>query len=194
MTTKQKVFSKEYTLHYSDYIKTKKGNETLKSIKSGNPHNNIINKFESYDQFTTLSKSFYKHSYLDNNNLHSCNDSSIRNLYYANISYNDKKINNKYNYLGKEDIYNCNLLKPVLYPYGLYKSDIEPKNYFPYKINLDHWCLKKRKCHIEKDDCYENCVNSNDDRTHNSNHNSNNLFTQNKCKTGLCKNTKPLFI
>jgi len=211
MISKQRVFSKEYTTYYSDYVKEKRGNEILKSVKVDNHRNNIINKFHSYEDFITLSRSFYKYSCYDNNPdyikevSYPCHIYAIRNLYNANISYNDKS--NKNDYLGKEDFYNCKLLKPILYPSGIYKNDIEPNIHYPYKINLDHWCLKKRKCYQEMEQC-DNCIDTIHDNSTTSIHGNsttsihdnsttsihNNKFTQNKCKTGLCKNTKPLFI
>lgn len=174
--SKQKVFSTDNTIHYNDYIKIKGANEYLKSIKF-NSNNKIINKFKSYEEFITLSKSFYNKStsnYLLSNDI--CSIHATQNLYNANISYNDAC------YLEKENP--CS--KQFLYPCGIYKDTPKSNMYFPYKINIDKWCINNGKCYQDLEICSEkNCYNCKK-KTDNS--------TQKKCKTGLCKNAKSLFI
>lgn len=174
--SKQKVFSTDNTIHYNDYIKIKGGNEYLKSIKF-NSDNKIINKFKSYQEFITLSKSFYNKStsnYLDND---ACTIYATQNLYNANVSYNDSIC-----YLEKEN--SCSS-KQILYPCGIYKDTPKSNMYFPYKINIDKWCINNGKCYQDLETCSEkncNCKKKTEESI------------QKKCKTGLCKNAKPLFI
>jgi hypothetical protein len=77
----------------------------------------------------------------------------------------------------------CKLLKQV---YGHYNTNKMSNMYFPYKLDLDKWCSKKKPCahpfdyHYNNDDIIEK--NNTPDKTHKH------------CKTGLCRNPKPLFI
>lgn len=202
MTSKQRVFSTSYTTNYSEYLKNKQGIENLKTIKY-NPKNKVINKFINYEQFITLSKSYYKYKDLDN-----CLLYPTTNLYSSNISYINKNINNhkdenifveqnkKNNYdcgcsnkikqpiiehknenFKKDE---CKLLKQVLYPYGHYESNKISNLCFPYKLNLDKWCPNKKTCPFPFDFDYNN--------------NDVVIEKPKQCKTGLCGNPKPLFI
>ena len=183
MTSKQRVFSNPNNLNYNEYIKNKQGVETLKTIKY-NSENMNINRFNNYDQFIIFSKSYYKYK-----DLNCCETQPTKSLYNSNISYinKNKKVNDcncsKKSSLETDEHtkkYNeCNLLKQVLYPYGHYESNKVSNMYFPYKINLDNWCLKKKQCEYPFP---------------NNNDNKDNNYDNKKCKTGLCGNTKPLFI
>ena len=204
MTSKQRVFSTDNTIDYIEYIKNKQGLENLKTIKYN--HNNImLNKFASYEQFITLSKSYYKYNGIDR-----CVTHPTQNLYNSNISYitHHHNSNNKMKYSSTqtkksdcgcgnknpiltldEDVNKninhdeCKLLKQVLYPYGHYNTNKQSNMYFPYKLDLDKWCSKKKQCPHPFDYHYNN-DDINDKKDTPDKH----------CKTGLCKNAKPLFI
>ena len=202
MTSKQRVFSTDNTINYIEYIKNKQGVENLKAIKYN--HNDVIlNKFASYEQFITLSKSYYKY-----NGTEYCITQPTQNLYNSNISYVNKNSNDQINNSSKKtdcgcgnkknailplkkdkndninkhfDYDECKLLKQVLYPYGHYNTNKPSNMYFPYKLDLDKWCPKKKQCpypfeyHYNNDDIINDTIDKH-------------------CKTGLCRNTKPLFI
>jgi hypothetical protein len=172
MATKQRVFSTNNTIHYDDYLKIRQGTECLKTIKSNERTQNVtINQFANYDQFMYLSKSFYKQV-----NTSTCKSEYLTNLYNANESYIQQN---------QHPMVLCN--SQVLYPYGKYTCRQPEKLYFPYKLDMNRLCRENKKC----DDIHTACVN-------------NKIYTQNcddckpsnskKCKTGLCKNAKQLFI
>jgi hypothetical protein len=173
MATKQRVFSQNNTIHYDDYLKNKQGTECLKIIHADNRTKHItINKFISYHQFMYLSKAFYKQV-----NTHKCTNKHVTDLYNANISY----IQHNQHEL-KTPLDFCK--SPVLYPYGRYKHLQTDNLYFPYKLDMSQLCREKEPCHITYDnnqltttEC-DNCT----------------PCKPNKCKTGLCKNAKQLFI
>ena len=201
MTSKQRVFSNDNTINYIEYIKNKQGVENLKTIKN-NYNNGILNKFASYEQFIALSKSYYKY-----NGLTSCVKQPTRNLYNSNISYiiknqttstkQPRKLDcgcgskknslltlekNTYKQENTNDHFNrdeCKLLKQV---YGYYNTNNQSNMYFPYKLDLDKWCSKKQ-CPYPFEYHYNN-----DDT------NDTNDKVDKHCKTGLCRNAKPLFI
>jgi len=213
MTSKQRVFSTDNTINYIEYIKNKQGVENLKTIKYN--HNNVmLNKFASYEQFLTLSKSYYKYNGQDY-----CIKHPTQNLYNSNISYINKNIIHMNNSSKKtdcgcgskknamltleEDEYKnttqkgtkhfnhneCKLLKQVLYPYGHYNTNKQSNMYFPYKLDLDKWCSKKKQCHYPFDYHYNN-----DDVNDDINDDVTDDNPVKHCKTGLCRNPKPLFI
>ena len=79
---------------------------------------------------------------------------------------------------------NCETLKNILYPYGVYISNNISNMYFHSNLKLDNWCLEKKKvCNINVDVDDNNC-NTSLCKPKN----------KNNCKYGLCKNAKPLFI
>jgi hypothetical protein len=169
MATKQRVFSTNNTIHYDDYLKIRQATECLKTIKADNRTKNVtMNQFINYDQFMYLSKSFYKQV-----NKSNCKSEYVTNLYNANESYI------KHN---QHPVVLCN--SQVLYPYGKYTCR-QPENlHFPYKLDMNRLCRENKKC--------TTCINKTD---------NNQIYTSNcdasnskKCKTGLCKNAKQLFI
>ena len=207
MTSKHRVFSNNNDTNYIEYIKNKQGIENLKAIKYSSENINI-NRFNNYEQFIIFSKSYYKYK-----DLNCCQIKPTQNLFNSNISY----INNNHLFSKLEHNNNeCILLKQVLYPYGHYQSNKVSNMYFPYKINLDNWCLKKKQCELytfsnnmnNKNDnghdnncnnnncnnCNCNNCNNNNCNNNNCNINNNNNNNDKKCKTGLCGNTKQLFI
>ena len=206
MTSKQRVFSNDNTIDYIEYIKNKQGVENLKAIKYN--HNGTLNKFASYEQFLTLSKSYYKY-----NGLNCCIKQPTKNVYNSNISYINKNSNIQMTHVSKKTDCGCNkknatllleedkakykntninknepfirdeckLLKHV---YGHYNTNKQSNMYFPYKLDLDKWCLNKEPCPYPFEYCYYN----NDDKPDKPDK------PDKHCKTGLCRNTKPLFI
>lgn len=200
MTSKHRVFANSNNINYNEYIRNKQGVETLKTIKYNSKNMNIT-RFKNYEEFIIFSKSYYKYK-----DLNCCQIQTTENLFNSNISFTSQ--NNK----NKIDENECNLLKQVLYPYGYYPSNKVSNMYFPYKINLNNWCLKKKQCeHIFSNN---NKIYSNDtdidtdidnDNNNNNDNNDNNCCNGNgsncsncsnnkKCKTELCGNTKQLFI
>ncbi len=171
MTTKQRVFSHNNTIYYDDYLKIKQGTECLKTINANNTP--TINQFVNYDQFLYLSKAFYKQV-----NTHKCKNEYVTNLYNANISYiqhDDVKLPIEF----------CN--QPILYPYGQYTRQQSDHFYFPYKLDMTQMCDKNKTCYDDillHKTCENNKLPLSDCK---SNH-------VKKCKTGLCKNAKQLFI
>ena len=202
MTSKKRVFSNDNNLNYIDYIKIKNGSECLKLVKKDDK-NGIINKFANYDQFLALSSGFYKYSNLDK-----CDIYPTRDLYNSNLSFVTR---DNYDSIKKNE---CELIKPVLYPYGVYHTNKITNQRFPSKICLENWCNKKRNCliitekfrNINTDNNNDSTNNdsTNNDNTNNYNNNNNNNNNNSsikdcncynkKCKTGLCKNARPLFI
>ena len=207
MTSKHRVFSTQHTFTYNDYIKLKSGNEILKSIKY-NTSNNIINKFRSYEDYIKLYQSFSQISKYTSKTENICSTIYTTNLYNANISYNLY-----------DEIKECKT--PIIYPNAIYKGNKEPNTYFPGPINLDLWCIQNKCLPIElhnQDSCQNinliinstnpnnpnNLTNSNNSNNRNNtinptqdnenNTNISDLRIGNKCKTGLCKNAKALFI
>jgi hypothetical protein len=193
MSSKKRTLATNNNMNYNDYIKLKRGSEALKTAKYNNK-NGVINKFTNYNEFQTLSAAYYKGLDLDKCELYPTKD-----LYNSNVSYvtndsDDSCIDNT-----------CKINKQILYPYGVYTSNKKAKIYFPYKLCLENWCPKKVIC-IDKcnDDCYENCSetcsDTCSDRCSSSSGSScsSNSYLSNccnkRCKTGLCKNARPLFI
>jgi hypothetical protein len=204
MVSKQRVFSTQSNINYIDYNKNKNGIEFLKNIKSKeivSPQ--IINKFNNYNDFITQSKTFYKYLHQDK-----CEDYFLTDLYNANTSYiqkndntiyydnmnnnlnnNNKIISNccsckqKYPKITETLLYDqCNIKSQILYPYGIYKTNEISTMYFPYKLDLNKWCLhNKQTCNYTvpfdsiNTPLIENTI-------------------VKSCKTGLCKNTRPLFV
>lgn len=170
MTTKQRVFSQNNTIHYDDYLKIKQGTECLKTIHAEKTP--TINQFVNYDQFLYLSKAFYKQV-----NTHKCTNQYVNNLYDANISYI------QHNVKSNRDL--CN--PPVLYPYGQYTRHQSDHFYFPNKLDMKQFCRKNENC---REDILLNMTYENNKPIIS---NCDNCKSQ-KCKTGLCKNAKQLFI
>jgi len=191
MSSKKRTLATNNNMNYNDYIKLKSGSEALKTAKYNNK-NGVINRFTNYNQFQTLSAAYYKGIDLDK-----CDIYPTRDLYNSNTSYIVKDYDNLY----KNDT--CELEKQILYPYGFYKSNKVSDIYYPYKLCLENWCKKKVVCFEYNvncnNDCNNDCNNNDSNSECSSDYNSdcnksNNNCHNKKCKTGLCKNAKPLFI
>lgn len=213
MTSKHRVFSHLTDINYNDYIKNKMGVEIFKNIKSNSVNSNsningyIIKKFGSHSDLINLTKTYYNYYCLDKYSLQATKD-----LYNANNSYVDSNVNNIYVDANNETVdcknsvfyNNCEEdLVPVLYPYGLYISHVS-NPYLHFNLDLNKWCVKKNiidyssiyNLHDVNVDGFNGCKNNE------SCYNTDNVDSQksissikkNTCKTGLCKNAKPLFV
>jgi len=209
MSSKQRVFSHNSDMNYSEYIKNKNGAEILKTLQSNHANNNnnnknkTLNKFVNYNQFLTLTHAYYKYVNSDTIKL-----KPTANIYESNISFTckqdyrdnynsdsdeDECCNNncnnncnKYNKCNKTKNYNiCNTVPEVLYPYGAYPTNEDTTVFFPSNLNLNNWC--RNKIYDLNDIDYSGLCGKD-----NSKHKPINCKT--KCRTGLCKNAKPLFI
>lgn len=224
MTSKQRVFSHLTDINYNDYLKNKIGVEVLKNIKGNNKKENIngfiIKKFVNHSDLINLTKTYYNYYNLDKyslqptKDLYNSNNSFVDNKLYK-IDNNSKEddVNCK-----NSKVYNvCEDLSQVLYPYGVYNSNT-PNLYLHFNLDLNKWCVKKNIIDYNSSynleytniniDGFNGCSNSNSCNTNNNNNNNNNKNVYNshslgndlnetkkdKCKTGLCKNAKPLFI
>jgi len=209
MTSKHRVFSHLTDINYNDYIKNKMGVEIFKNIKSSSLNSNNINgytikKFHSHNDLINLTKTYYNYYCLDKYSLQATKD-----LYNSNNSYVDSNVNNIYDGsnnvttdcknsvfydICKEDIV------PVLYPYGVYTSRVS-NPYLHFNLDLNKWCVKKNIVD------YSSIYNVNDINIDGFNGCKNNESCSNVdsekytsslkkkiCKTGLCKNAKPLFV
>jgi hypothetical protein len=204
MTSKHRVFSHSTDINYNDYIKNKMGVEIFKNIKSSSVNSNNINgyvikKFDSHNDLINLTKTYYNYYCLDKYSLQATKD-----LYSSNNSYVDSNVNTSnlttdcknslfYNNC-KEDIV------PVLYPYGDYASRVS-NPYLHFNLDLNKWCVKKNivdysSIYNVNDiniDGFNGCKN-NESCYNIDNQNSTSSLKKNSCKTGLCKNAKPLFV
>ena len=179
MATKQRVFSTNNIINYADYLKIKQGSECLKTIHADNGTKHItINQFVNYDQFMYLSKAFYKQI-----NTHKCKNEPVTNLYNANISYIQ---HNQHNVNKSLDL--CN--SPILYPYGQCARQQTDNFYFPYKLDMKQMCRENESCQ----DAISLHITCENNKLAISNCNNCNSTNSKKCKTGLCKNAKQLFI
>lgn len=192
---KQKVFSHEESMNYNDYLKMKCGQTMLKNIKKKN-NNACINTFLNYQDFLTITKSYYKYLHYS-----TCSKHLLTNMYETNQSFihNQQLLNHlntcnqctKVNVESLEKIH-CNQLLNILYPYGVYEDMKESNIYFPNKVNLSNWCTNNNN--NNKKICYhpDNFI----DTFIVNEFPSSNKGTNSACgmKYNLCNNTKPLFI
>jgi hypothetical protein len=214
MTSKHRVFSHLTDINYNDYVKNKMGIEIFKNIKSSSLNTNNINglvikKFGSHNDLINLTKTYYNYYCLDKYSLQATKD-----LYNSNNSYVDSNVNNIYDDTGNSDnnsvtidcknslfYNNCKEdIVPVLYPYGVYVSRVSnPQLHF--NLDLNKWCVKKNivdysSIYNVNDiniDGFNGCKN-NESCYNIDNQNSTSSLKKNSCKTGLCKNAKPLFV
>lgn len=218
MASKQRVFSHLTDINYNDYIKNKIGIEVLKNIKSSQQNANtnidgfVIKKFASHSDLINLTKSYYNYYNLDNYSLQATKDlNNSNNSYVDSKVYKNRNGSTYVNDCSNSKFYNvCIDTSQVLYPYGAYTSNTV-KPYLHFNLDLNKWCAKKNitdynsiynldninidgfnGCNENDDICYNV---GNRETTGNINGDVKlNETKKNKCKTGLCKNAKPLFI
>jgi hypothetical protein len=135
---KQRVFSHMSDLNYNDYIKNKNGDEILKILKGAN--NNHLNQFKNYNDFLTLTRSYYNHL-----NIGGCQTEVVKNIYNANIGC-VKRDNFDRDICLKNECLKNECSKNALYPYSYYNQPKKCDFFFPYKINLKNWCSNKSDC------------------------------------------------
>ena len=176
MSLRRRIFSNENDLTFNEYLSSKKGIEILKNLKFNNKknrdvkidNNNNIISYLSYNDFLTLSKSFFKNTYKNEINCNApfslsdakssyiCYDKINKHIEYCNDCKKNTDINN---------LCACKEIKNILYPYGNYNA-IENQLIFPKKINLNKWCsscknVKNCDCNCNK--LYKNELNNNAD-------------------------------
>lgn len=123
-------------INYIDYYKIKSGCAILKTIKRED-NNAVLNKFKSYNNWQTLSASYFP--YINNN---VTEISYLKNLCETNESFIDKCESDNYlenSICIKEGSQN------ILYPYGKIISKKEPNIQFPSKLYMCRWCNKSSK-------------------------------------------------
>lgn len=211
MTSKHRVFSHLIDINYNDYIKNKMAVEIFKNIKSSSLNSNNINgyvikKFDSHNDLINLTKTYYNYYCLDKYSLQATKD-----LYNSNNSYVDSKVNNIYDDGSANVTTDCKNsvfyndckeeLVPVLYPYGLYVSRVS-NPYLHFNLDLNKWCVKKTIVDYSSiynlDDInidgFNGCKNNESCYNVDTNRKATSSLKKKNCKTGLCKNAKPLFV
>jgi hypothetical protein len=142
-----RIFSKNEDLSFNDYIKYKKGKTILTNLKTNNNNNNNNNNkiisYLSYNDFLTITQTFYKFSNLKKNYKP---PQKIIDLKTSFIFYN-KMLNHIQHCescnvnTNNNNFINCKEIKNILYPYG------ENFTYEIYakmaSVDLDYWCNKK---------------------------------------------------
>jgi hypothetical protein len=185
--SKQRVFSNTQNINFNDYMKNKNGIAILKCLKNNN--NDTIHQFVSYHEFLTLSQTY--NNYLSND----CKLSATQTMYQSNISYKKD--------CACEKIDNC--VQNVLYPYGEYLTNTQINQPFPSKIDLNKWCVNKKICLTLENNCqcFKPTLNVEEELTKPnliepllSTHKriELNKYPSKKCKTGLCKNARTIFV
>lgn len=175
MTSKQRVFSNSTDIMpYTDYIKNKNALVTLSTIKHAT---NFVQNYKNYDDFISQSKMYSKYLTCDEKcYTPNCTQEYTTNLYNANSSYINSRIKNKH------APHACNI---DLYPYGINYSKKPCNIKLNSKLYLDKWVPCNNPCILSVINC---------ECTITKNHNRAMLIKSNNCKTGLCKNAKPLFL
>jgi hypothetical protein len=188
-----------------------------------NVNNNIIKKFKNHSDLINFTKTYYynlnNYSLHATKDLYNSNNSVVDNKIlhnYDNSVDNNGNGDNNDDKNCKNNFNECLELSQVLYPYGVYGSTT-PKIYMHFNLDLNKWCIKKslvdynsiynldnidinidgyNVCNNDGS-CYKvgsKLNNSNDNNHDNDDTNDNCDCKKTKCKTGLCKNAKPLFI
>lgn len=184
--SKQRVFSNTQNINFNDYMKNKNGIAILKCLKNNN--NDTIHQFVSYHEFLTLSRAY--NNYLTND----CKISATQTMCQSNISYKKEDCA-----CDKIDV--C--VQNVLYPYGEYLTNTQINPPFPCKIDLNKWCINnKKKCLTLENNCqcFEPTINTElkpeitEPLLSTHKRIELNKYTSKKCKTGLCKNARTIFV
>jgi hypothetical protein len=186
---------------------------------NSNPNNFIIKKFSSHGDLINFSKTYYNYAGLNNYSLKATKD-----LYNANNSVkieNDLLLDKQGNGCRNSIYYDecLQLSKLILYPESYYISNDLPGTYLHFNLDLNKWCVNKTLLDYTKvyglgskldninidgfngctndSECY-NVLQSISEDDSNSNVAKDSKDSKDccgkKCKTGMCKNAKPLFI
>lgn len=146
--SKHRVFANNNILNFNDYLKYKNGKEIIKNIKTKSNSNKIINHFLNYENFILLTKTYFKYFITFGIeigipvNIYNSNTSFI--VYDCLVSH----INGCNTCRGCKDIidlYDCDAVKGILYPYGKYIEYVtNPAIFLHNRINLDNTCKPVR--------------------------------------------------
>lgn len=150
--TKQ-FFSNNYDINYNDYLKYKKGKESIKKLITDKKY--YINSFIDYDTFLTLSKAFYKqiNNKYDISPPRSISDADTSYKCYKSFKTHVKDCSYCCSCKNVSHVFYCKEIQNILYPYGeaVTKRDDLNGMYFPRKLKLNKYCCKK----CEKGSCCE---------------------------------------
>lgn len=149
MRNKNRLFSHANETNCLDYIREKKGIAQLKAVKVEAP-NVTINYFFSYNDFINLTKVYFKFM-RRNKCIVEKPPVSILDTNTSLLRYNQIKAHiNNCRYCITADIndiclFQCEELKKILYPYGVYLSDQDDCDNmrFPVALDMSKWCVQK---------------------------------------------------
>ena len=186
MSSKQRVFAHQNDKSYKDYIENKNATTKLSAFKQRTHH---LDKFSSYADYINLSKTFFRYQICSKN----CEKIPTESLYNSNTSF---------------PIYYADKIQcsNTIYPTAIYYGIPQNPLYLSSNLNLQNW-----------DPCHYRCINPgpHDDLLIRCNKctrptdellgdkllgdkslsdNGNNIRKPSRCKTGMCKNAKTLFI
>ncbi len=217
MTSKRRVFSNSVdVMHYNEYAKNKNALVILSTIKQDS---NFLANYKNYDELINLSKIYYKHLHCDGLST-PCSREYTTNIYNANNSYINHTSHHLQNDLYPYGMNYTNTKPTMRLNSKLYLDNWLPCNKQCMLYLIDSNC--RPICHNDDSDksstsdSYKSSSNSSSSNSSSSsssssnssssssssNSNSNNCATSDctsiannrPCKTGLCKNTKQLFI
>ena len=194
MASKQRVFSHPNDNSYKNYIENKNAVTKLSSFKQRSPH---LDKFSNYADYINLSKAFFRYQICSKN----CEKIPTENLYNSNRSFP----------IYYEDINQCT---NIIYPNAVYYGVAQKPLSLSSNLNLQNWDPCHHRCinPIPIDDLLISCdkcisIRPISDRLvdhklvdHKLVGNKlfgdkiNTIKNSSRCKTGMCKNTKTLFI
>jgi hypothetical protein len=203
-----------------EVLKNIKGNQQFNGTKY--PCGMIINKFSNHTDLINLTKTYHnyansdKYSLQATRNLYNSNISFVNNKIYNYNNNNNSIISDSTeghcNRICKKSIlYNdCAQSSQVLYPESSHISKNNRGSQLHFNLNLNDLCSTKCKVDYNKiynSECvkiningFNGCINGDEccdvrEPTEPSGHNSKTCCCKKtKCKTGLCKKAKPLFI
>lgn len=136
----KRVFSNNQDISFHDYLRNKKGIEIIKNLKSSTTCNKV--KFLSYNDFTTLSRTFSRNSNILSTNIEknrSIDDKTMGLIYYEKITSHIKECEICKKNNGNASLLLCSTIKSIMYAYenNLKNASI---NIFQQGIDLDRWC------------------------------------------------------
>ena len=139
----KRIFSKNDTYNYNDYLKIKKGNQLFANYKSNNAV--YLNKFINYETFLLLTKTYYEKLNLNKYSVQppsNMNDAKVSFLCYERLL---SHIGNCTLCSYTNDILSCKEVQQILYPYGesIVRNDKLNRFAFPYRLNVEQFCNKK---------------------------------------------------
>jgi len=143
--SKKRVFANNNNnLNFNDYLKYKTGKEIIKNVKTKPESNKNINSFLNYEQFITLTKTYFK--YFINEGLVigipvDIYNSNISFIVYKNLLSHIKDCNECRFSSDITNFSECQAVKGILYPYGKYIEYETSRTIFLHnRINLDDTC------------------------------------------------------